>query len=99
MKIVVDDVPLFEINETQKKVMANDIHKDILHEDILRRLQWVIAHKYQECFKRLKNEWDPKLKTNGVKSVPTDEDGYANLVFSQWNYKDKAERNKQNTGV
>jgi len=60
-----------------------------------RRLQWVLTHKYDQCFKKLKLEWDDKLKANGVTMIPTDPDAYAALVFAQPNYKDKATRDAE----
>jgi len=92
MKISVNSVELFTLTETQKLVMKNNIMGDILEDDLKRRLQWVIMHKYEQCFKSLKAEWDPKLLANGVDMVPTDADFYAQLVFAQPNYKDRATR-------
>jgi hypothetical protein len=92
MKISVDNVPLFELNETQKKVIKNDINSDIFDEDMKRRLHWVLNHKYEQCFMEFKNEWDQKLKALGVASVPTDPDAYAELVFSLPQYKDRKSR-------
>ena len=57
-----------------------------------RRLEWILMHKYEECFKRLKFEWDPKLIANGIAMIPTDQDAYAQLVFDQPNYQDRAIR-------
>jgi len=88
MKISVDNKELFTLSETQKKVICNDINMDILDADLKRRLQYILMHKYEQCFKRLKNEWDQKLAANGVESVPTDPDAYAEMVFAQPNYKD-----------
>ena len=92
MKISVDGKDLFEITETQKKVIRNEIPEDIFDQDMKRRLEWVLTHKYERCFDRLKKEWDEKLIQNGVKSVPTDKDEYAELVFSQPNYKNRSQR-------
>lgn len=92
MKISVNDQELFTLSETQKKVIKNDIHVDIFDNDMKRRLNWVLMHKYERCFDRLKKEWDSKLATNGVESVPTDKDAYAQLVFTQPNYKDRKAR-------
>lgn len=96
MKISVNDQELFTLTETQKNVIKNDIQTDIFEEDMKRRLQWVLMHKYERCFERLKKEWDQKLVANGVKSVPTDPDEYAQLVFSQPNYKDRKAREIDN---
>jgi hypothetical protein len=97
MKISVNDQELFTLSDVQQQVIKNDIHDDIFEDDMKRRLQWVLMHKYDECFKRLKNEWDIKLKVNGVDMIPTDEEAYAKLVFSQTNYKSRANREAQAT--
>ena len=92
MKISVNDQELFTLSEVQKQVIKNDIPEDIFDTDMKRRLQWILTHKYAECFKALKAEWDPKLAINGVSMIPTDPDAYAQLVFAQPNYKDRATR-------
>ncbi len=95
MKISVDDKELFTLSEIQKKVIQNDIHSDIFDEDMKRRLQYILTHKYEQCFIRLKQEWDQKLAESGVKIIPTNADEYAQLVFSQSSYKDRAKREKE----
>lgn len=92
MKISVNDVELFTLSETQKRVIKNDIHEDIFDADMQRRLQYILMHKYERCFERLKKEWDSKLRDNGVAMIPTDPDAYAQLVFQQPNYKDRKVR-------
>lgn len=92
MKISVNDKELFSLNETQKKVICNDICSDEFDADMCRRLQYILMHKYERCFERLKKEWDSKLAANGVQMIPTDKDAYAQLVFSQPNYKDRKAR-------
>lgn len=92
MKISVDGVDLFELAEIQKKVIKNEILSNIFDEDMKRRLKWVVMHKYDQIFKKLKEDWEPKLVDAGVESIPTDKDAFAELVFSQPGYKDKASR-------
>lgn len=92
MKISVDDKELFTLTETQKQVIQNDIHSDIFESDMKRRIHYILMHKYERCFLRLKKEWDEKLKNNGVDSIPLDEEKYAQLVFSQPNYKNRTQR-------
>lgn len=92
MKISMNDKELFNLNEIQKKVIKHDIHEDMFEEDMRRRLHYILMHKYEQCFKRLKEEWDEKLRLNGISLVPTDPDAYAQLVFSQPNYKDRKAR-------
>ena len=92
MKIKVDEKDLFELTETQKSVLKNDIKSEIFEEDIKRRLFYIVNHKYEQCFKRLKAEWEPKLAAKGLESIPTDKDAFAQLVFSQPEYKDRSDR-------
>lgn len=92
MKISVDDKELFRLSETQKKVIKNDIQEEIFEEDMKRRLQYIITHKYENCFARLKQEWDSKLAAKGIDMIPTNPDDYAELVFSQPEYKNRSQR-------
>ena len=94
MKISVNDQELFTLTDTQKRVIMNDIPSEVFDEDMKRRLQYILMHKYEECFKRLKAEWEPKLVANGVESIPTNSDALAELIFNQPNYKDRAAREK-----
>ena len=92
MKISVDNQELFTLSETQKKVIKNDIHEDEFDADMKRRLEYILMHKYERCFERLKKEWEPKLKAKGVTMIPTDNDAFAQLVFSQQEYKGRKQR-------
>lgn len=98
MKISVDGKEILELSETQKKVMMNEISKDIFHEDMCRRLRWVLTHKCERCLEDLKSEWLPKLKENGIKFIPTDDEELAELIFSQPNYLDRSSRDLQGNG-
>jgi len=97
MKISVDDKDLFTLTEVQKKVIKNDIPEEIFDEDMKRRLQWVLMHKYERCFARLKEEWDVKFKAKGVEMIPTNPDAYAQLVFNQPEYKNRSVRERDAT--
>ena len=92
MKIKINDKEILELSETQKKVICNDIMSEELEADLKRRVQYALMHKYEQCFKRLKTEWEPKLKDNGVRSIPLDDEEFAELVFSQEGYKNRSQR-------
>jgi hypothetical protein len=92
MKIILDEFLIWEVSPTMQKVIQNDIRSDIFQDDMARRLRWVIESKYEACFKRLKEEWDPKLAVRGIESIPTNPEKYAELVFSQTDYKNRSER-------
>ncbi len=95
MKISVNGKLLLELSEIQKKVICNDIDATTLDNDLKARIAWVLLHKYERCFKRLKEQWEPRLKKAGVASIPLDNDAFAQLVFSQRDYKDRAQRDAE----
>ena len=97
MKISVDDQELFTITETQKNVIKNDISADIFEEDMKRRLQYIINHKYEQCFKRLKEEWEPIFKKSGMSSIPLSDDAFASLVFAHPDYKSRKQKDIENS--
>jgi|SRR5579885_3145176 len=99
MKISVDDIELFTISDIQKQVLCNDIPDDQFEDNIKESLQWIVTHKYQEGLEALKQEWIPKLKVNGVTSIPLDDDAFAQLVFAQPNYMNRSQRDAATQGV
>lgn len=94
MKISVDDQELYRLTETQKKVIQNDILTEVFEEDMKRRLKWVLTHKYERCFERLKKEWEPKLSEK-MSSLPTNPDEFAKLIFAQPDYKNRSQREQK----
>lgn len=93
MKVSVNNVEIFTLTATQKKVIQNEIPSEIFDEDIKRRLKWVlIDEKYRKCFERLKKEWEPKLIERGIEFIPTNPDSFAELVFNQSDYKNRSTR-------
>ena len=90
MKLKLDDKVILDISETMIKILANDLGGPV--EEIERRAHWAITHKIEACFQRLKGEWDSKLAARGIEMIPTDKEKYAQLVFSQPDYKSRIER-------
>ena len=93
MKIKYNEKEILNFNETKKKVLMNDIPSEEFDSDIERRLQYIISHKHEQCMKRLREEWMPKLQAKGVAQVPLDDDQLAELIFSQPEYKNRSQRN------
>jgi len=91
MKVQVDGKDIYELSETQKKVIQNDIPLEIFEDDMKRRLHWVLNHKFERCYDRLKKEWEPKLASR-MESLPTSAEAFCNLVFSQPDYKSRSQR-------
>jgi hypothetical protein len=94
MKISVNDQEIYTLSDTQKKVIHADIDEDRFDADMKRRLHWVLNHKYERCLERMKAEWMPKLKQR-VDAVPTNDDAFAELVFSQPDYKSRKRRDAE----
>lgn len=93
MKISADDKEVFTLSETQKKVIQNDIPSEIFEEDMKRRLKWVlIDEKYTRCMDRLRKEWEPRLKEDGARSLPTHDEEFAEMVFAHPEYKNRSQR-------
>lgn len=93
----------YTLTEVQENVIKNDINSDIFAADMQRRLDYndvhgryadILQYKYQQCFKRLKKEWDPKLIAREIE-IPTDPDEYAAVVFAEDDYKDRAARDSE----
>lgn len=95
MKISVDDKELFSLSDIQKSVIKDYVHEDIFDADMCRRLCWVLTHLYDQAFKRLKDEWELKLRDR-VESVPTHPDRLAELIMSQPDYKCRKTRDAEN---
>lgn len=95
MKISVNDQELYTLSEIQKKVIQNDILSEIFEDDMKRRLRWVLVdEKYKKCMERLRKEWEPRLKERGIDSLPTNDDTFASLVFSQPDYLNRSQRDQ-----
>lgn len=96
MKISVNNQDLFELTDLQKQVICNDLDADIIELDLKRRLKYILMHKYERCMGRLRKEWEVKLKDKGIRSLPVDDQEFAQLVFSQEDYKDRKAREIDN---
>jgi len=92
MKIYVEDVCVCELNDTKKKVIMDYIHADEFDADMKRRVNYIVMHLYEQCLKRLRDEWMPKLRDLKVESVPLNDDAFAELVFACPEYKDRKAR-------
>jgi hypothetical protein len=92
MKVSVNNKELFTVTDLQKQVIQHNIPKEQLDEDMQRRIQYIIMHKYEVSMKELREEWTPKLIANGITMLPVDDDAFAQLVFRQPNYQDRSAR-------
>lgn len=94
MKFLVNDKVVFELSETQVKVIQDNVFSEEFEKIMGERVKWVIERKFLDSLKHLKDEWVPKLKQAGAESIPLDDEKFAELVFSQKDYKARADRDK-----
>jgi hypothetical protein len=92
MIISVDGVEIFRLTDAQKQVIKDGIPSDIFESEMKRCLQYSLISIYEHYYKKLREEWEPKLSAAGIALAPTDPDAYAQLIFSQHGYKDKTAR-------
>lgn len=92
MKVKLDDEVVFEFDEKSiVKLLGNDLVDPL--GDIKRRLRWVVEHKCERCFDRLKNEWLDKLMSDpSVDSIPADKQKFIEMVMSRPDYKNRQQR-------
>lgn len=97
MLVKLDDEVIFEIDERMLKLIAHDIEDPI--PDIKRRLRWVIEHKCDRCYARMKEEWtkeddsgQSKLSRAGIASIPTNKRDLADLILNHPQYMNRVLR-------
>lgn len=90
LKLKINDKEILNITDTMLKVLGNDLLE--VPQEVERRAIWAIMSKYDACFARLQAEWLPKLSSRNIESIPTNKDKFAELVFSQPDYKSRSER-------
>lgn len=96
MKIQVNDVDLFCIEEWEKKLLANDILEKELEKDLKRRLEWSIRQKIDQCYARFEKEWLPKLQEDPeVTALPASKKEFVEFVLRRPDYKDREAREKE----
>ena len=77
----------YTISDTDEKILLNNIL------DIQEWVDGAIAGKINNCWKRLEQEWTPKLMDDSnIESIPANKDLYVEMVTSRSDYKDRSQR-------
>lgn len=92
--IKADGQEIFRVTPTHKRMISlvHDMNPDDYCEQ---KMAWILKHKYERCMERLRNEWTERLAAKGVTEVPSDDDEFAELVFSQDDYKNRSTRENE----
>lgn len=72
MKILVDNEEIFELTETQKKVIKNDIPEEIFEEDMARRCKYWCEIPCQKHCHVNREKMTKEAKDKGFSKIPTD---------------------------
>jgi len=96
MKIQVDGVDLYTVTDTEMELMAYFMFASTLDDDCKRRLQWVLKHKIEQCYKKIRIEWMPILQADpNVTEVPLDDEAFFNMIKVRSDYQDRDARDTQ----
>ena len=80
----------YTISNTDEKILLNNIL------DIQEWVDGAITGKINQCWKRLEQEWTPKLmQESNIESIPANKDLYVEMVTSRSDYQNRSQRPKE----
>lgn len=89
MQVKLDDKVIFEISDVDIKILENDLLD--VQAEIERRLQYIITHKVDQCYRRLHQEWMQKLQQDPlIEAVPLKREDFVKYVMALPDYKNRA---------
>ena len=86
MKFYVDSVCVLELSPVQEQILLSGIPADVFVPTMQQRVVWVINQVIDGSFDSLFNKWLPILQGR-YDSLPSNPDKFAELIFSQPDYK------------
>ena len=92
MKFSIDDKKILELTKTQKDVLRYNIFDEDFESEMIRLVNWVILHNYEQAFKEIKRVYEEELANSGIKLLPVDKDELAELIFKLPGYKSRSQR-------
>jgi len=94
MKVKLDDEVLFEIDERMVKLLAHDLIDPI--EEIKRRLRYIIEHKCDQSYERMKSEYVPQFEVDpAIDSIPSKKAALVDFILAHPSYKNRVQRETQ----
>ena len=81
-----------EVDDTQQTILKNDLL------DINTWVQEAMTGKINNCWKRMQREWTDKLMNDSsfTESIPSNQADFVKLVVARSDYKNRADRDKEN---
>ena len=81
------DINKRTLTSTEEAILKNELS------DIQDWVDGALIGKINNCWKRLEQEWTPKLMDDpNVESIPANKDLYVEMVTSRSDYKDRSQR-------
>jgi len=81
-----------EVDDTQQTILKNDLL------DINEWVQGAMTGKINNAWKRMQSEWTTKLMNDSsfTESIPSNQADFVKLVVARSDYKNRADRDKEN---
>jgi hypothetical protein len=81
------DINKRTLTSTEEAILKNELS------DIQEWVDGAITGKINNCWKRLEQEWTPKLMNDpNIESIPANKDLYVEMVTSRSDYQNRSER-------
>lgn len=93
MKCYIDNMEVFELNQTQVNILAHLVPRHQLEDHLKGLIHYIIGQKLRECAAKLFEEWKPKLAKEGLELVPLMDIDFAKMIFERPDYTTRAETN------
>jgi len=88
MEIYIDKKKVYELTPIKHQILEYDIPKELMEEEIHRRVCWAIDVKLEACWEDMKKEWMPLLEER-YPSLPTNREELCKLIISQPDYQSR----------
>lgn len=86
MKCMLNDTEVFNLSETQTKLLYHVMASEKVEPHVQELLKWAVGKYLHECAVQLFREWKPKLAQEGVESIPLADEKLAELIFNHKDY-------------
>ena len=93
MQVKLDNEVIFEIDDRMVKLLAHDLLDPI--GEIKRRLRYIIEHKCDQSYERMKAEYMPKFEVDpSITTIPSKKTTLADFIMAHPSYKNRSQREK-----
>ncbi len=91
MKLIqIDGKTILEVSDLDLSILADNVSSDILDEDIIRRIVWILTHTIDECKKTLIENNSAIISKNNM--IPSDTNALCQLIINDLDYKSRKQR-------